>query len=75
MFLEECLIELSSKSAFPFTIKSLERIVRAINTTTNFWEIVDFSDEPLPLITEFLKLLEKKDLIKLMSPTFIDTFP
>ena len=67
MFLEELLKELIHKIDFLFTIKSLERIIRAINTTNDFWEIVDYSDEPLPLVTELIKLLEEKSLLKISS--------
>lgn len=67
MFLEELLKELRHKVDFPFTIKSLERIIRAINTTNDFWEIVDYSDEPLPLVTKLIKLLEDNSLLKISS--------
>jgi len=67
MLLDELLKELEFKLDFPFTTKSLERIIIALNTTNDFWEIVDYSDEPLPLVAEVLKLLEKKELLKISS--------
>ena len=45
--------------------RSIMRVIGALKQTGDFWEIVDLSDEPLPLVAFIIKKLMEKDIIKI----------
>ncbi len=44
--------------------RSIMRILGALKQTGDFWEIVDMSDEPLPLVAYILKKLMEKGIVR-----------
>ncbi len=61
--LEQIALEAEKRTQVPAYPRSVEKVVSAVMSSSNFWKIVDLSDEPLPLVAEILKLLKEHDLV------------
>ncbi len=61
--LERIAQEAEKSTQVPAYSRSVEKVLSAVMSSSNFWKIVDLSDEPLPLVAEILKLLNKHDLV------------
>jgi predicted methyltransferase len=61
--LEQIAKEAEANTQVPAYGRSVEKVIAAIMSSSNFWRIVDLSDEPLPLVAEILKLLNKRGLV------------
>lgn len=59
--------EVSRITKIPIGSKSVLRIIQAINSSSDFWEIADYSDEPLPVISALIKLLQEKSYLHIGS--------
>ncbi len=61
--LEQIAREAEENTQVPAYPRSVEKVIAAVMSSSDFWKIVDLSDEPLPLVAEILKLLNKRDLV------------
>ncbi|SMP09302.1 hypothetical protein SAMN06265339_0710 [Desulfurobacterium pacificum] len=61
--LEQIAREAEKNTQVPAYPRSVEKVIAAVMSSSDFWKIVDLSDEPLPLVAEILKLLNKHDLV------------
>ena len=61
--LEQIAKEAEANTQVPAYPRSVEKVIAAVMSSPSFWKIVDLSDEPLPLVAEILKLLNKHDLV------------
>ncbi|ENN95741.1 hypothetical protein J422_06055 [Methanocaldococcus villosus KIN24-T80] len=57
--------EVKSRIEIPVYERSIENVLSAILSTGDFWKIVDISEEPLPLVAEIIRVLEKEGLVKI----------
>lgn len=73
MNLKDLAQELSKELKTPINSKSLYRIIQAINSSKDFWEIADYADEPLPITASCLKLLHKKGYLHIGSSIYFTT--
>lgn len=61
--LEQIAREAEANTQVPAYPRSVEKVIAAVMSSSSFWKIVDLSDEPLPLVAEILKLLNKHDIV------------
>ena len=61
--LEQIAREAEKNTQVPAYPRSVEKVIAAVMSSSDFWKIVDLSDEPLPLVAEILKLLNKHGLV------------
>ncbi|RLF54295.1 MAG: putative methyltransferase, partial [Thermoplasmata archaeon] len=45
--------------------RSIMNVLGAVLSSDDFWEIVDLSEEPLPLVAHTIDVLRKKDYIRI----------
>ncbi len=50
----------SKESGIPLCGRDLERIAAALLRTSDFWHIVEYSEEPIPVVTRTLEMFEEK---------------
>ncbi len=55
--------EAEEKTHVPAYPVSVEKVLKGIILSGDFWKIVDFSDEPLPLVAEILKILGREGIV------------
>lgn len=55
--------EAEKNTQVPAYPQSVGKVIASVMSSSNFWKIVDLSDEPLPLVAEILKLLKNHDLV------------
>jgi predicted methyltransferase len=55
--------EAGRNTGIPSYRRSVESVIMAVMSSSDFWRIVDLCDEPLPLVAEILKLLERNDIV------------
>lgn len=65
MELADLAAQITSKSTIFISTADLERLLGAIKKTHNLWEIVDYSDFPVPAVFEAIRLLESGDFVSL----------
>ena len=63
--MDRILEKVRERSEIPVYDKSVESVLSAILTTKDFWKIVDFSEEPLPLVADIIRVLEEEGLVKI----------
>ncbi len=57
--LEQIAKNTEKKTKIKVSPKDVEDIISAVKTTGNFWQIVNFSQKPIPVIAETIRLLKK----------------
>jgi Predicted methyltransferases len=70
MNFEQIANEISSRSNIKVSAKDVERLLGALRKTKLPWELVDFSDFPVPAVFESMKVLEEKDVISMSDSGF-----
>ena len=55
--------EAEEKTQVPAYPVSVEKVLKAVILTGDFWKIVDYCDEPLPLVAEILKILNREGIV------------
>ncbi len=65
--------ESGKNTGIPSYRRSVESVIMAVMSSSDFWRIVDLCDEPLPLVAEILKLLEKHDIVAFSGSEIILT--
>ncbi|MEO2117278.1 MAG: bis-aminopropyl spermidine synthase family protein [Methanocaldococcus sp.] len=65
--MERILEKIRAKSEIPVYDKSVESVLSAILTTSDFWKIVDLSEEPLPLVADIIRVLGEEGLVKITN--------
>ncbi len=71
--LKEIAKEAERRSKVPAYAASVERVLKALLATGDFWKVVDISDEPLPLVAEILKILNERGFVKFEQEMIILT--
>ncbi|NPA52629.1 MAG: bis-aminopropyl spermidine synthase family protein [Aquificae bacterium] len=61
--LEKIAKEASEKTNIKLYRRSVERILSALQVTSDFWKIVDYADQPVPAASEIIKLLIKEGYV------------
>ena len=51
--------------------RSIYKILQAIKTTSDIWQITSIAEEPLPLVTEAINILKEKGLVKIDNGIFL----
>jgi len=64
---QEIVREVEKRVSIPVYDRSIERVLSALLSTDDVWEVVELSEEPLPLVTTVLEVLHEKELIRLSS--------
>ncbi len=67
MILEDIAREVEKDSKLRVYPRSIERILSSLLVTSDFWLLVDYSGEPLPLVAKAIKILEKEGYVKVNS--------
>ncbi len=67
MILEEIAEEVKKATGINVYARSIERIFSSLLVTSDFWLLVDYSGEPLPLVAKAIEVLEKKGYVKINS--------
>ncbi len=62
--------EISSRSKVNVNSKNVERLLGALRKTSLPWELVDFSDFPVPAVFESMKILKEKEIISISNEGF-----
>jgi len=57
--------EIREKSPINVYERSVRNVLGAIISSSDFWKIVDLSEEPLPLVADVIEILEKKGYVKI----------
>ena len=61
---EEILEEVKRRTELRADERSVERVIAALLKTSDFWEVVSESEEPLPLVSAILDVLEEKGIVE-----------
>ncbi len=69
--LKEIANTVEKRSGIPTYEKSIDKILEAILSTSDVWKIVSLSEEPLPLVTEAIKVLKEKNYVKIDNGIFL----
>lgn len=62
--------DISNRSRIKVNSKNVERLLGALRKTKLPWELVDFSDFPVPAVFESMKVLEEKEIISISGAGF-----
>lgn len=62
MKLEEFAAAVSKETGIPLCGRDVERVVAAVIKTPDFWQIVEYSEEPLPVVAAVLRLFIEEGL-------------
>ncbi len=65
MDIDRIIKQVEEETKIPTSARSFNRVMSAVITASNFWDIVYYSDEPLPLVASMLKLLAEEGYIEL----------
>ena len=71
--LREIAKEVGSKIKIPTYERSVENILLSVKLSDDFWEIVKMSSEPLNLVAEVIKSLEKRGIVKILNEKILLT--
>jgi len=63
MFYNQVLLNINKK--IKLTQKELEKILRAVLTTSNFWKIAELCELTLPFLSSVLRSLQEQEIIKI----------
>ncbi|ADG14083.1 bis-aminopropyl spermidine synthase family protein [Methanocaldococcus infernus] len=63
--MKDLLEKVREVSEIPVYEKSIENVLSSILLTGDFWKIVEYSEEPLPLVADIIRVLEKEGLVKI----------
>lgn len=65
--LEKISKEVEKKTKIRTHPKTVEDIISAIKLSGNFWQIVRFSQRPIPVVAETIRLLEREQILRVID--------
>ncbi|NPA62457.1 MAG: bis-aminopropyl spermidine synthase family protein [Methanococci archaeon] len=63
--MKNILEKVRARSEIPVYEKSIENVLSSILTSEDFWKIVDLSEEPLPLVSDIIRVLEEEGIVSI----------
>ncbi len=63
--LEKVAKEATEKTNIKLYSRSVERVLAALQVTSDFWKVVDFADQPVPAASEIIKELMEEGIVKI----------
>jgi len=62
--MEGILMEVKRETEIPVDMRSIENVLAAVAVSSDFWDIVRISEEPLPLVSCIIKVLQRHGMLR-----------
>jgi len=67
MELKDIAETVSQETGIPLCRRDVERVAAALLRTSDFWHIIEYSEEPVPVVASTLRIFEQKGIIEVRN--------